>query len=175
MFGKQKIQQGRHHSLKMILAMGLVVAALLASAGVFYYYVIFAPKLEQQKLALEQQKIKQKQEEQKALKKKQWQAEQRKQVYQNCLNDAEQSYNNHWANTCQQIVEQNQNNLEQCLNDRRVMLNPFKGEAYCLELFGKTEFNANCELPVDVADQLERLKAQAQEACVSEAQRIFNE
>lgn len=172
MFGKQKIQSAPKQPVKMMLAIGLVVAALFASAGVFYYYVIFVPKLEQQKLDLEQQKIKQKQEEQKALKKKQWQAEQRKQVYQNCLNDAEQSYNNRWANTCQQIVEQNQNNLEQCLNDRRVMLNPFKGEAYCLELFGKTEFNANCELPVDVADQLERNRVQAKQTCASEAQHM---
>lgn len=174
MFGKQKVKRSdsRKKPINMVLVIGLVSSALLASAGVFYYYVIFVPKLEQQRLDLEKQKILQKQEEQKALKKKQWQAEHRKQVYQNCLNDVEQSYNNTWANSCQQLVEQDQNNLEHCLNDRRVMLNPFKGESYCLKLFGHTEYNANCQLPVETADQIEMLRTQQKEACLQSAQQI---
>ncbi|MHA3893050.1 hypothetical protein [Acinetobacter sp. GXMZU3951] len=175
MFGKQKIQHERKSPLKMLIVVGLVAAALLASAGIFYYYVIFAPRLEQQKFDLQQQQIKQKQEEQNALKKKQWQMEQRKQHYQNCINDADQVYSNDWANTCQRLVEQSQNDLENCLKDPSVMLNPFKGESYCLKIVGNTEFNPDCELPVELAEQLERNRAQRKEACASDAQNIVFE
>ena len=56
MFGNQNMQNDGNKTIKLILAIGLVVAALVASAGVFYYYVVFVPNLEQQKLDLEQQK-----------------------------------------------------------------------------------------------------------------------
>ena len=59
MFGKQKVKRSdsRKKPINMVLVIGLVSSALLASAGVFYYYVIFVPKLEQQRLDLEKQKI----------------------------------------------------------------------------------------------------------------------
>ena len=59
MFGNQNMQNDSNKTIKLILAIGLVVAALVASAGVFYYYVVFVPNLEQQKLDLEQQKMEQ--------------------------------------------------------------------------------------------------------------------
>ncbi len=58
MFGNQNMQNDGNKTIKLVLVIGLVTAALLASAGVFYYYVIFAPNLEQQKLDLEKQKPK---------------------------------------------------------------------------------------------------------------------
>jgi hypothetical protein len=38
MFGNQNMQKISNKTIKLILAIGLVVAALVASAGVFYYY-----------------------------------------------------------------------------------------------------------------------------------------
>lgn len=91
----------------------------------------------------------------KALKKKQWQVEQQKLVYQNCIHDTDQAY----ANQCQQLVEQNQRNIENCLNAPRVKYHSFKGEAYCVDQFGDDVLSVDCDLSIEIADRLERIRA----------------
>lgn len=165
------MQNDGNKTVKLVLAIGLVVAALIASAGVFYYYVVFVPNLEQQKLDLEKQKLKEKQEaEAKAQKKKELEAEQRTQSYQNCIDNTEQTYALNWSNACQKISERNQIGLENCLNNPSIMNNEFMGKSYCQKLYGATEFDSECTLPSQTADGIEELRTERKEACMAEAQ-----
>jgi hypothetical protein len=171
MFGNQNMQNEGNKAIKLVLAIGLVVAALVASAGVFYYYVIFAPNLEQQKLDLEKQKLKEKHEaELLAQKKKEQQAEQRSQSYQNCLSNAEMLYTQNWSNSCQKLAERNQANLDNCLNDQSIQNNPYMGKSYCQKMYGNTEFDATCTLPNSTAEGIERLRTEEKAACMAQAQ-----
>lgn len=168
------MQNDGNKAIKLVLAIGLVLAALIASAGVFYYYVVFVPNLEQQKLDLEKQKLKEKQEaEAKALKKKEQDAEQRNQAYQDCITNAELLYTQNWSNSCQGLADRNQSNLTNCMNDRNIQNNPYMGESYCQKMFGNTEFDANCSLPGAVADGIEKLRTERKAACMSEAQQAL--
>lgn len=174
MFGNQNMQNDGNKTIKLILAIGLVTAALIASAGVFYYYAIFVPSLEQQKLDLEKEKLKEKQEaETRALKKKEQETEQRTHAYQICLNEAEQRYSDHWSNSCASLAERNQTKLQNCLNDKSILNNQFMGEAWCHEHYGKTEFDAQCTLPSGVADDIERIRKENKERCLSEAEKAL--
>lgn len=171
MFGNEKEQQDSSKTIKLILAIGLATAAVLASAGVFYYYVVFVPNLEQQKFDLEKQMLKEKQDtEAQALEKKEQQAEKRTQAYQICLSEAEQSYSNHWSNSCSSLADRNKVKLQNCLNDNSILNNQFMGEKWCHENFGKTEFDPQCTLPRGVADDIERNRKDNKERCLSEAQ-----
>lgn len=174
MFGNQNTQDNSNKTIKLVLAIGVVIAALLGSAGVFYYYVIFLPNLEQQKLDIEKQKLQQKQEaEATALKKKEQQIEQRSVAYQNCLESAEMAYTNNWSNSCQKLSERNQRGLENCLDDPSIMNNQFMGKSYCMKVFGITEFDSDCTLPSKIADGIETARSERKEACMSEAQQAL--
>ncbi|MHA3099344.1 hypothetical protein [Acinetobacter brisouii] len=176
MFGNQKMQNQNdgNKTIKLVLSIGLVVAALLASAGIFYYYVIFVPALEQQKLDLEKQKLKEKQEvELQAQKKKEQQAEQRSQSYQTCLSNAEMLYTQNWSSSCQKLSERNQVSLDNCLNDPSIQNNPYMGRSYCQKMYGNTEFDANCTLPNTVAENIERLRTEEKATCMAQAQQAL--
>lgn len=81
--------------------------------------------------------------------------EQQKLGYQNYIHDIDQAY----ANPCQQFVEQNQRNIENCLNAPRVKYHPFKGDAYCVNKFGDDVLSEDCDLPIEISDRLERIRA----------------
>ena len=85
--------------------------------------------------------------------------EQQKLVYQNCIHDTDQAYANQWVNSCQQLVEQNQRNIENCLNAPRVKYHPFKGEAYCVDQFGGGVLSEDCDLSIEITDRLGRIRA----------------
>ncbi|MFW1950601.1 hypothetical protein [Acinetobacter beijerinckii] len=174
MFGNQNMQSDGNKTIKLVLAIGLVLSALLASAGVFYYYVIFVPNLEQQKLDLEKQKLKEKQEaEAEALKKKEQESEQRSQAYQNCVTEAELTYSNNWAHACQKQSERNEVELNNCLNNPSIMNNQFMGKPYCLKAYGSTKFDAECTLPAQMADNIEKSRTQRKEDCITEAEQAL--
>lgn len=174
MFGNKSMQNDGNKTIKLVLAIGLVLAALIASAGVFYYYVVFVPNLEQQKLDLEKQKLKEKQEaEAKALKKKEQESEQRAQAYQNCVNNAEITYTNNWSSACQKLSERNQVGLDNCLNNPSIMNNQFMGKSYCEKVYGATEFDPECTLPGNTADGIEKARTERKEACMHEAEQAL--
>lgn len=168
------MQSDSNKTIKLVLAIGLVIAALVASTGVFYYYVVFIPNLEQQKLDLEKQKLKEKQEaEEKAQNKKDAEAEQRTNAYQSCTEQAENTYIENWGNACQKIAERNQVGLENCLNNPSIINNQFMGKPYCQKTFGATEYDPQCTLPSQMADGIEKLRTERKEACMQEAKQAL--
>lgn len=174
MFGNQNMQNDGNKTIKMILAIGLVGAALLASAGVFYYYVVFVPKLEQQKLDLEKQKLEEKKDaEEKAQKKKELEADQRAQAYQNCTDQVESTYTENWGNACQKMAERNKVGLENCLNNPSIINNQFMGKSYCQKTFGATEYDPRCTLPSQMADGIEKLRTERNASCMTQAQQAL--
>lgn len=174
MFGNQNMQNDGNKTIKLILAIGLVVAALVASAGVFYYYVVFVPNLEQQKLDLEKQKLKEKQDaEAKALQKKEQETEQRAQAYQNCVDNAEIAYTSNWSSACQKLSERNQAALDNCLNNPSIINNQFMGKSYCEKVYGATEFDPECTLPGNTAEGIEKARSERKDACMVEAQQAL--
>ncbi len=182
MFGNQNMQNDSNKTIKLILAIGLVVAALVASAGVFYYYVVFVPNLEQQKLDLEQQKMEQ--ERQDALEAKEAEEariaqekldqetkeQQKNLAYSDCLTNAQAVYENNWARNCQSIAERNKVELQNCLNTEYIMNNEFMGERYCKKTYGNTKGLADCSLPGAVAEKLNTSLKERKESCLVEAQ-----
>ncbi|WP_442768731.1 hypothetical protein [Acinetobacter bohemicus] len=174
MFGNQNMQNDSSKTIKLILAIGLVTAALIASAGVFYYYAIFVPSLEQQKLDLEKQKLKEKQDaEAKALKKKEQDAEQRAQGYQTCIDNAETAYTSNWNSACQKLSEHNQVAFDNCMSNPSIINNQFMGKAYCEKQYGATEFDPECTLPGNTADGIERARTERRDACMAQAQQAL--
>lgn len=182
MFGNQNMQNDGNKTIKLILAIGLVVAALVASAGVFYYYVVFVPNLEQQKLDLEQQKMEQ--ERQDAIEAKEAEEariaqekldqetkeQQKNLAYSTCLTNAQTVYENNWARNCQSIAERNKVELQNCLNTEYIMNNEFMGERYCKKMYGNTKGSADCSLPGAVAENLNASLKERKESCLVEAQ-----
>ena len=50
---------------------------------------------------------------------------------------------------------------------------PFKGEAYCVDQFGDDVLSVDCDLSIEIADRLERIRAQAKEECASKIQNVI--
>lgn len=176
------MQSDSNKTIKLVLAIGLVLAALVASAGVFYYYAIFTPQLEQQKLNLEKQKHNEERvdalaeknaEEDKVAQEKlvQETKEQQKNIaYTQCLNEAQTIYENNWARNCQSVAERNKAELQNCLNTDHIMNNEYMGENYCKRMYGNTKGGNDCSLPGGIADKLNGSLKERKERCLVEAQ-----
>lgn len=176
------MQNDGNKTIKLILAIGLVIAALIASAGVFYYYAIFTPQLEQQKLNLEKEKrdqeradalaAKKAEEERLAQEKLDQEAKEQQKnfAYTQCLNNAQKVYENNWARNCKSIAERNKVELQNCLNTEYIMNNEFMGERYCQKMYGNTKGTADCSLPGAIAEKLNASLQEQKESCLVEAQ-----
>lgn len=167
--------------IKLILASALALAIVLAGGSVFYYFTIFIPNFEKEKLALEQRKVEQQQQTEKERIEREKQAEtdaknaaaqkesQRSIAYAQCLNNANKAYTSNWANNCKMVAKQNAAKLENCLNNESIMSNSLMGESYCRNQFGQTEENPDCSLPTHLANSVEESFKQQKEQCMEEA------
>ncbi len=174
MFGNQNMQNEGNKTIKLILAIGLVTAALIASAGIFYYYAIFTPQLEQQKLTLEKEKrdqeradalaAKKAEEERLAQEKLDQEAKEQQKIfaYTQCLNNAQKVYENNWARNCQSVAERDKVALRDCLTRL--------DESFCNRLHGQSKGNADCSLPAAIAEDLNESLKERKESCLVEAQ-----
>lgn len=174
MFGNQNMQNDSSKTIKLILAIGLVTAALIASAGVFYYYAIFTPQLEQEKLKLEKEKHDQERADALAAKKaeearlaqekleQQAREQQKSLAYNQCLQNAQSIYENNWARNCQSVAERNKVALKDCLTRL--------DESFCNRIHGQTSGNSDCSLPGAIAEKLNESLKERKESCFVEAE-----
>jgi len=109
-----------------IVRFSISVAVLMAGAGIFYRYVIFLPRVENQKLEL---------------------AAHKKLEYDRCNSEAQDNYNANWAAACESNAKSQRSGLANCLSDRLVMTNQFMGASYCKKTFGTSDPSPNCTLP----------------------------
>ncbi|GJH30235.1 hypothetical protein [Caballeronia novacaledonica] len=181
--GKQGTKaQNPMDKLMKAAIVAVVCSLLLAGAGVFYYFVIFLPGIERQKLELSQQAERDaaKRAEQAMIdaKNKEEQAKndaflketQKKLMYDACKADARSNYTADWANACKDIASMTSQGLRNCLADKNLGGNAYLGESYCRRLYPQGDASANCSLPVSRADRINKTFHDAQEKCLQEAQ-----
>lgn len=141
-----------------ILKLSLAVAALLAGAGVGYYYGIYLPAqdVRRQTLAMTERKEQEARQSQ-ALAERARREAAAQGEYQDCVNFAELSYKQRWTQTCQSMHDADQSAFEDCADDL------FSTESGCL---AKRPIRParDCALPAQTAQALsdarERRKAQ---------------
>ncbi|WP_407545666.1 hypothetical protein [Acinetobacter baumannii] len=129
MFGNQNMQNDGNKTIKLILTIGLVTAALIASAGVFYYYVIFAPNIEKEKLETEKQQIRREQ----YLKEEQ--------AVRACIKEVAERHAKLYMQACQ-LQQSKEANLR-LLQCKQAGID----NATCLNIHDLFELNAPCNLP----------------------------
>lgn len=142
------------------LRLAIAVAVLLAGTGVFYYYVIFLPGVQQQAVQAAE-KAKQDEAAKEAA---------RKSHYDSCLAGARANYEANWAAACQSVASIRQRQYQNCLSDKFVMSNPYMGESYCKQSFSDADASPNCSLPSARADDINKTYGNEQQKCMSEVQ-----
>lgn len=170
------------NNLKIVLVLSIVIALLLAGVGIFYYYVIFAPNIEREKLELQKHQFNQERqdeidarkraehEQNEALKASELREQQRNIAYTQCINIAEENYSDYWQRSCQKIAAANKAALDKCLNNNSIMSNEYMGESYCKRVYGTAKYNADCSLPTAQAENIEKRRKENKERCLAEAQ-----
>jgi len=148
-----------------------VLGIVLAGAGIFYYFVVFLPGIERQKLemAQEEQKAQASKAEQDKRDATQREA-QKKQLYEACKSDARANDEADWANACKDVASTNAQGLQNCLSDKNIGGNPYLGENYCKRLYGGADASSTCTLPSARADGINKAFQEAQQKCLAEAQ-----
>ena len=53
------------------------------------------------------------------------------------------------------------------------MNNPYMGKSYCEKLYGNTEYDPNCTLPRQMADDIEKFRTERKETCMAQAQQAL--
>jgi hypothetical protein len=133
----------------------LGVAALLAGAGVFYHYVIYLPGKDRE----------QKAEKAAAAASIQEEAQNRANIYRECLNSARLSYDLNWANACKETASTKARELKNCLADRSITGNQFLGSRWCHANYGDGDASSDCSLPSNQADGVNKYYADAKKQC----------
>lgn len=134
------------------LRLALVAAALLAGGGVFYHFVIYLPRVEEQRRADIRER-----------------EENRKSAYSECMDQARRAYDSNWAETCRNVASYNATDLKSCLKDKSILSNSLMGAEWCKREYNSFDDSPNCTLPGKKADGVNVYYKQAQERCVVEA------
>ncbi|HRN70799.1 MAG TPA: hypothetical protein PLS49_06490 [Candidatus Woesebacteria bacterium] len=147
---------------KIIIGLSL----LIVSASVAYYFVIFLPNLEKQKI--EQQESAQKLKQQQLIEQKNKQEENELSLSR-CLLQAEESYHENWNSECE-----SQGRLSsQCIEllkmsiDEYMQQNNFKTEDTfkAVEEFYNEQSECSCRLPFENSDRIDSWRESAKNEC----------
>ncbi len=129
MFNESSGSNRENKTFKMIVVGALTVVALLGGGSIIYYFAIFAPSLEREKLEFER----------------------KKQAYDECVNKADRDYANAWSSSCSQQAEKNKRLLFLCNN-------AFSDPRNCQIMHGDIHFNPQCILPKPIAAEIENIR-----------------
>jgi hypothetical protein len=157
-----------------LLKLSVIVALLLASSGVAYYYAVYLPQRDSeldretglQKLHAYGQK-RADQERSVALQRdtEQRQAKTKASAdirYQNCVDGARTSHDASWAAACQRLADKVVQGHTDCLSI------PNLPQGYCDAAYGTRDPSAHCTLPAVMAADLDAILNTARKACLQE-------
>ena len=148
----------------------IVLAALLAGIGVFYYFVVFLPNIENQKLELERQKTERAETEKRAAATQAASQEMiRQKMYDECKRGARTNYEVNWATACKTNARLRTSELQNCLTDRAIMANQYMGESYCRKTFSAEDASPDCALPISVSSPINQTLKDEDQRCLAEA------
>lgn len=142
-----------------ILKLALALAALLAGAGVGYYYGVFLPAQDvrrQTRELAERQAVEAAQHQ--ALTEQARRAQAARAEYDDCIAFAELSYKQRWAQSCQGLHEADRSAFEDCAD------NLFSTRSGCLAKYPVRPAR-DCALPSQIARQLSGARDERKAEC----------
>ena len=157
-----------------LFKLSVIVALLLASSGVGYYYGVYLPHRDAQ-LANERALAQARAEAEKVARQEQVAAEQRQLAehraeakagaesrYQTCLDTASTTHDTSWAAECKRLAEKVQQDHDDCLSKSKL------SQEYCNTAYRTRDGSANCALPLKVAADLDGGLTKARNRCTQE-------
>lgn len=149
-----------------ILKVSLALAALLAGAGVGYYYGIYLPAQDVRRQTQEMTaRQTQAQAETRALAERARREQAAQTEYQDCANVAELSYKQRWNLTCQGLHDADQADFQDCAD------NLFSTESGCLAKHPIRPAQG-CALPAQVAQSLSQARDQRKAECAARLEAV---
>jgi hypothetical protein len=149
-----------------ILKVSLALAALLAGAGVGYYYGIYLPAQDVRRQTQEMTaRQTQAQAETKALAERARREQAAQTEYQDCANFAELSYKQRWNLSCQSLHDADQSAFEDCAD------NLFSTESGCLAK-NPVRPAQDCALPAQVAQSLSQARDERKAQCLARLEAV---
>jgi hypothetical protein len=147
-----------------ILKLSLAAAALLAGAGVGYYYGIYLPAqdVRRQTQAMTARQS-QDQAQARALAERARREQAAQVEYQDCANFAELSYKQRWTQTCQSLHDADRAAFEDCADDL------FSTQSGCLAKH-PIRPERDCALPSQTAEALSTARDQRKAQCLGQLQ-----
>jgi CRISPR/Cas system-associated exonuclease Cas4 (RecB family) len=160
--------------INALFKLSIIVALLVASSGVAYYYAVYLPRRDaqldevraveqahaaddlrarQEQLAFEQKQAEQRQAEMKAG------AETR---YQTCIDAAGVTHDTTWAAECKRLAEKAQQDHADCLAKSKL------SQQYCDTAYRSRDGSSNCTLPLKVATEVDGGLIKARNRCAQE-------
>ncbi|HUD28179.1 MAG TPA: hypothetical protein VMQ93_04850 [Novosphingobium sp.] len=149
-----------------ILKLALALAALLAGAGVGYYYGIYLPAqdVRRQTQAMAERQA-QSQAEAKALAARARREQAAQVEYEDCANFAELSYKQRWNLSCQGLHDADQSAFDDCADDL------FATESGCLAKIPIRPAQG-CALPAQVAQSLSQARDDRKAQCLARLEAV---
>jgi hypothetical protein len=145
-----------------ILKVSLALAALLAGAGVGYYYGIYLPA---QDVRRQTQEMTARQTQAKALAERARREQAAQTEYQDCANFAELSYKQRWNLSCQSLHDADQSAFEDCAD------NLFSTQSGCLAK-NPVRPPQDCALPAQVAQSLSQARDERKAQCLARLEAV---
>jgi hypothetical protein len=143
--------------MKNLLIFTFIIFLFLIGGSVFYRYVIYLPKVEQQKLDLEQKKVQ----------KKETRDVEINNEYNQCMQEAKENFKNKMHATCSAAAEQHNEKYKKCLENGAGLLRDLCES----ELRGYQDPNPSsgqCGVPKSIGDNLINERKQAEAQCLSD-------
>jgi hypothetical protein len=160
--------------MNALLKLSVIVALLIGSSGVAYYYAVYLPRRDAQigqQRALEQARVVEDvrvRHEQLAFEQKQSEALQAEvkagadNRYQTCVEGAGAAHDASWAAECKRLAEKAQQDHADCLAKSKLSLQ------YCDTAYRSRDGAPNCTLPLKVATEIDGGLTRARNRCVQE-------
>jgi len=140
------------------LKASIMVAVLLAGAGVFYHFVFFLPEVMQANRDKDE-----------ADKSEGSPASARRAAYEECRQGAHLAYDVHWASACMFDASEAEAKHAACLRDPARASQPDQGKAHCDRVFERHDGAADCTLPAARAAAINAFLKEAEDKCRMEA------
>jgi hypothetical protein len=138
--------------MEKLMRIAIILSAIIAGASVFYFFIIYLPKIEQQKID------KAEQERAAFIREERY----RKERYRSCTMTAATTYNSSWEDACLKMVEFKLSKLNDCLSATPNSL-------YCKEKYKDIEYSSSCLLSKNKAESIDDNYKETMQRCLDEA------
>ena len=161
-------------AINALLKLSVIVALLVASAGVAYYYTVYLPdrdtRLDQERALAQARADEDKRASEQQLALEQHQAEERRAEakagaesrYQTCIARASAAHELSWAVACKQLAEKTAQGHADCLATAKL------SQHYCDTVYPTRDASPNCALPVKVSTVIDDGLIKARNRCAEE-------